>query len=310
MGPARLDQYRVAVVAVPFLALWAATLALRLGAAMRVAPWRAAHTGRLARRWTAGLLIVTVLLGLSWIAADDGARRLQYEITGAPQIIDVVNAVRDEHLAGTGLAIVANPDLGKVSFDKGAVMVDLGLLGDPLLTRIHEDRPDLLATYLELVAGPDVVESHSGWSCEYGAWLDSPAFSARYALSDDRWLDQRAQAPDCPFAGRWSIWVRTDAAEKYALTRRLLGSDHPDDVARRAIESCARRDGDAFRCQGVRRAVQRAAATLRAEGATQAVVAALEDSPTARLDAALLLRRPGWADDAFEAFVRLADGTD
>ena len=242
---------------------------------------------------------------------------MNFEITGAPEIIAVTHATRDQHLEGFGLPILANPDLGKVSFDKSALITDLGLLGDPILTLFNSERPDLVDDYLADVVRPDVVESHSVWSCQYAAWLDTPDFEANYRLSDDRWAAGRTQAAGCPEEGRWSIWIRTDADDEYELSRRLLtdssqaglspADSSPADTVREQIERCAAAPGTWLRCQGVRRAVHRSSQSLRDNGEWSSIVDVMRESPSAAFDLPYLERGPGWADDAFGAFVEFTD---
>ena len=307
LGPARLDQYRVAATVVPFLAMWAAVLALRLQRILDAAEWPTVVRRRQAEFVVWAVIASIALAGVGWTAYKDQPRRLNHEITGAQSIVAVAHDTRDRHLAGLGLPIIANPDLGKVSFDKSAVMVDLGLLGDPLLTLLDRDRPDLVDEYLAEVASPDIVESHSGWSCQYAGWLDSPVFEESYQLSDDRWLDGRVQAEGCPLDGRWTIWVRTDADGEYALTRELLVETDPAQRIAEQIGICSASGSEAFRCERVRRSIQRAAAQLRASGEFSSVVDALRESPTVSLDVELLERGPGWARRAFEEFADLLE---
>jgi hypothetical protein len=306
-GPARLDDYRVAVIAVPFLATWAGSLVVVIASAGPPAVLASVMRRRFARFAPVGLGLAALILGAGWIFRTDKPRPLNYEITLAPAILEVVHDIREESLAGDGLVIVANPDLGKVSYDKSAVMVDLGLLGDPLLSLIAKERPDLVATYLGEIARPDVVESHSGWSCEYGDWLDSVDFEENYVLSDERWLEGRAQAPGCLIDGKWAIWVRSDADAEHELTRELMQSADPVAVIRDALTECNRQGGDVFRCQNVRRSLQRAADSMRAAGTFAPAVEALNASPSAALDIPMLERRAKWGPDAFDAFVQLVD---
>jgi hypothetical protein len=305
-GPARLDDYRIAVIAVPFLATWAASLVVVILATRPPVAVASVLDPRSARFAVVGLGMAAFIGGAGWIFRTDRPRPLNYEITGAPAIVEVVHGVRDQRLAGGGEVILANPDLGKVSHDKSAVMVDLGLLGDPLLALIVSERPDLVAIYLGQVARPDVVESHSGWACRYGEWLQSADFAEAYLLTDDRWLDGVAQAPGCLLDGKWAIWVRSDGNAEYELTRELIESPDPAATVREALMDCNRRPGNVFRCQNVRRSLQRAAASMRSEGTFARAIEELNASPSAALDIALLERRAGWGPRSFDAFVQLA----
>jgi hypothetical protein len=307
MGPARLDVYRVASIGVPFLVMWAVALALRLGAEWRTNP-AVAVSGFAVRPLTVALAGVAVLFvgGVAWSASNDSPRYLNYAISGTDRILAAVDTVRAEQLGERGLPLLANPDLGKVSFAKRAMLTDLGLLGDPLLTRVMNDRTDLSARFMNDVARPDVVEVHGGFSCAYGDWLSSPDFGAAYRSGDEVW-DGELNPDGCFLDGRTAVWIRQEAAEEYALTRAVLADDNPGRVVIDALARCAAEPGGPFRCEGVRRAAQRAGQALRESGRFDEVIAAFGASPSAPLDVAMLRRGPGWADAAFDAFVDLAD---
>jgi hypothetical protein len=51
-------------------------------------------------------------------------------------ILSNSNQIFSSSLSKNPLPIVANPDLGKVSFSKKIVNVDLGLIGDPFLSKL------------------------------------------------------------------------------------------------------------------------------------------------------------------------------
>jgi hypothetical protein len=305
MGPARLEDFRVASIAIPFLAVWCGVAVARFVAV----GWPStAHRvpGHRQVRWALLPVGLLLLASLAWIKAHDPVRDLPFRIDGTEDILAVSDLVRTEQLGGGALPIMANPDLGKVSFPKRVVVVDLGLLGDPLMTHVAIDWPALMVTYLNEVAAPDVVESHMTWSCRYGGWLNSDAFRTGWVLSDDRWLAQPPFDTECPLEGRYAIWKRVNADAEYELTRRIATSSRPADLVRSAIDECAARSGGAFRCQHVRRAVQRTAHLLRERGQLQAVVTAFARSPSAGLDVPLLERGPNWGLAAAREFARLA----
>lgn len=85
------------------------------------------------------------LAGTAWVALCsvalagvvlDPPRVLDYEVAGYGEIQVAAQQFRNDQLAASSLPIVANPDLGKLSYQKEALMVDLGLLGDPLLATL------------------------------------------------------------------------------------------------------------------------------------------------------------------------------
>lgn len=307
LGQARLDADRVTSIAVPFLALWASSLILRL--VVRIAQYAERPSWLQGRRGWALVASVAGMLVVSWTASAtfDETRQLNWEVSAAQEIIDTVDEYRSEHL-GEGLAILANPDLGKVSYEKTAVIVDLGQLGDPLLTRLAASRSDLVMSYLQSVAGPDVVELHGAWSCRYDTWLKSDVFTDTYMPADPSVLvGLEVAEDDCAFGRKRIIWLRTgpESSAEYALVRELLVAADPVLVVRREVGACVAARTDALRCQGVRRALQRASVKLRENGTYEASVAEMQASPSAQFDVPMLLRGPGWAEEAHDALLVL-----
>ena len=296
MGPARLDVFRVASLAIPMLALWIAVTVARTlinGGTRAVA--------------SAAAVGLTGLIASAWIWVVDAPRALCCDITESQvAILDVADEIRISSLNSQGLPIIANPDLGKLSFTKRGLIIDLGLLGDPLLTRIMTERPDLMPTYMNEVAAPDVLEMHGGWACDFDPWVQTTYFEENWTLTDSPWSDATLLGdPACPTAISKAIWKRSTGDAEYALTVELLRSENPAAVAQQAIAECSALPGSIYRCQGVRRAVQRAAQALRESGDFSEVVEALAASPTYSLDKELLTRGPGWARRAFEEFQML-----
>jgi hypothetical protein len=232
----------------------------------------------------------------------DPVAKLGWEIDAAPTL-DGIDSFGAQLPAGS-LPLSANPDLGKVSFAKTSLVIDTGRLGEPVLARIPADRPDLRDGYLSRVMVPDVVESHGAWSCEYESWLVSPEFGRRYAVvSREGPVDPYR---NCPEGGAVTVWHRTDAAAELDLVRTLVQSPDPAAAVGSALATCRSQPGDAFRCEGVMRAVWRSNQVLRARGAYADVVAEFEASPSGALDRPLLERKEGWGQAAYERFLDLA----
>ena len=61
---------------------------------------------------------------------------------------------------------IANPDLGVMSWHKQFNIVDLGRLGTPIMAKFDSDI--IMADYFFDFMAPDMIESHSAWSCKYG----------------------------------------------------------------------------------------------------------------------------------------------
>ena len=309
MGHARLDPYRILSLSVPFVSMWVAATLARLMSVSRQRDGVPERWSRSAQARTTVGIGVLVCVGLAWAGTGYPARTLCCDISPVDggretQILDAANSLQKTELGGRALPIVANPDLGKISYAKEAIIEDLGWLGDPLLARIQLSRPDLIDVYLNDIADPDVVATHASWSCIYASWIRSPQFRATYAVVDS-WEGDSIEAA-CPLDGRSTIWQRSSPAGEYRLTRSISESSRPAAVVAAAISSCRRASGGVFRCEYVRRAVLRNAQLLIDRDRLDPVLTALRASPSADVDVPLISQEPGWDTAAFAAFVRLA----
>ena len=307
-GPARLDAHRVSSVAVPFLAAWLAVLVLRVAA--HVSHVSAHDRGRLPVPVLAFCLIVGCISagGVAQAAVADPPHYLCCTLRGAgtPHLLLLAEGFQRATLGGDSLPILANPDLGAISYPKVVISEDLGELGDPLLTRLVASRPDLVPTFLDQVATPDVVEAHQYWECLYGPWISSSFFRDHYKVI---YKIPNSAAPGlsrCPNSGAYEVWQRTNSAPEYQLTRVLRSSSDPVGLVRRSLEACASARGDVFRCEFVRRAVLRDYLALSNEGVYQQVVQLFSLAPSRALDLALMEGGAAWDDTAYRAFVGLA----
>ena len=226
-----------------------------------------------------------------------------------------IETVADSVRRANGLSIVrvANPDLGALSLRKAVDVVDLGYLGDPLLTRLwndtsHERAAPAVVVYLNEVARPDVIEIHGHYACDYAAWLRSTRFHELYRkLSDDGWTKSWLRAGcDDPAGASGGVWERRDLAGGFGspeleLARVLITSPKVG-VVERAIDQCAADQGP-WRCQWVTRAILRNQRFLDDRGVLGAMVAALRRAPTWRYDDAILSSRSrgDWYVDASDA---------
>ena len=107
----------------------------------------------------------------------------------------------------------------------------------------------------------------------------------------------------CVFGGEMLIAERrltSDQQVESQLARALsAGRDSPNDIVNAALEECIASDGAVFRCQWVRRAIQRSAPELRNAGFYDEVVDLVKaESPTGYFDGLLLETPPGWSDEA------------
>jgi hypothetical protein len=303
VGPARLDPYRIASLAIPFESLWLVVLLVQIFVNLK----DVRATNYPLR--TIAVVVLVLLVGsnvattLIAIGPADSPSNLCCLVSANRSIIinEAESNVKPLLASGT-YPIVANPDLGEVSFQKKAMIVDLGWLGDPMLYRIFSiGSTPILETYLNDVVLPDVVESHGGWSCYYGNWIDSSQFTKEYR----RVYDIPYPALDGCASQDYQIWIRVGGDSEYALARDIASSAHPARVTEGAIGKCSSGRGGVFRCEYVRRAVWRDEQLLKNEGFFANVVKAFRTSPSASMDVPLLEGNAGWDRIAYYAFMKL-----
>ena len=305
MGPARMEDTRVLSLATPWMAAWISLSIASLAEAI--------GKNRLSlfdSPWACSVLIpIAAFFGIAAIA--DKPRDMPWIISPREErILAASDALKARMLKGSSLILVANPDLGKISFPKKAVITDLGWLGDPLLTRISKQSKVLESVYLNEVAKPDIVGVHGRWSCRYENWLLSNSYRRDYILVDlSTATAGRASNVVCPLGGRSAIWERKptiEAIEEYGLTKALLTHANPINAINKAIEKCLVAGNSPFRCSPVRRSIQRAYLRLKHDDFIDKAIEALKESPSYRLDSELLVRSPGWGRRGYEYFMALA----
>ncbi|HEY4929204.1 MAG TPA: hypothetical protein VIH95_08625 [Acidimicrobiales bacterium] len=311
VGPARLDPFRVASLAIPFLATWVAVTAARLLALRSVVPADPEQAGRQRSRLIPAGIGLVILFCFALVISHDRPRNLCCVITPSQyRVLSAADSMQKYLLGGTALPIEGSPDLGKLSFAKRTMVEDLGYLDEPVLARIQRSHPELAVQYLNAVAKPDIVRLGSDWSCTYQDWVNSAAFKSSYVLGNESAPIYYGFAPshykDCPRSGKFSLWTRSTPSTEYALTREIASASDPATVVRKAVRVCRDSGTSAFRCEYVRRSILRNAETLKTRGLMDAAASALEGSPSAKLDIPLLGQHPGWDAVAYDAFVRLA----
>ena len=302
LGPARLDPNRIGAQSLILLSVAAGVLMTGILSGTRIA-----H--RLGALAAAGLAAFGIALVLDATERSE-PQRLCCGIGWYSTVLD--EAATHSSQTGMPRSIVAAPDLGKYSFAKKAIVVDLGYLGDPVMAQIHRMRPTLVDVYLRRVQPPDVLEAHGSWVCEtYADYLASDAFSDRYDLS--RTESRTGRNHKCLLDGKFQYYRRSlddpGYGEEIELSAKLAGSPATaPDLITAAADSCANSDGDVWRCQWVRRAIQRATPEIRAAGTLRETVEALAAvSPTGEVDQLLLTTPPGYGQPAAESLIELLD---
>lgn len=182
---------------------------------------------------------------------------------------------------------VANPDLGVVSWHKQFNVVDLGLLGSALVSRLGQG--PALNDYLLEHAAPDIIETHGWWTCLYAGYLRDPRFTARYveATAPGR---QFHACKDGPVPT--GVWVRRDVlrdsgSRERALMDALTGNPSVERLAAE-MQACQSTAGAAPACGYVARSAYRVLPELRALGAQDRLEAVFRDSATREHDLWLL----------------------
>jgi hypothetical protein len=129
--------------------------------------------------------------------------------------------------------MLANPDLGMISWYKHFNIFDLGRLGNPVLASLSSENE--IADYFFELAAPDVVELHASWAIRFAYLLTDPRFIERYEpiwTAWEDWLEEAAthQKDEAVFRERvrTGLWIRKDV---------MLGSSSHE---RRFIEKLER----------------------------------------------------------------------
>jgi hypothetical protein len=295
-GSARLSAFRIVSTFAPLIAV----LAFELGFVFLVKKLK-----------LQSVAIVFILVFTSMIfgfSKYDKPRDLCCSITPSEKIIlrNVPSALSENGI----LPIVASPDLGKVTFDKKTINVDLGLIGDPLLARISTKSDGLLPTYLNFVASPDTVELHGYWRCVYSEWTNTGYFKESWKLTWKGEVSSEFNHPkmvNCPGDGIYTIWNRQIPQNELRFISQLSRSKRSSTavLVKNEIAECTSEPGTIWRCEYVRRAIVRNIVQIRESGNLEGILISFKGSPTDALDRILVQKHHGWAQNAFIEFLRL-----
>ena len=181
-------------------------------------------------------------------------------------------------------AMVANPDLGTMSWHKEFNILDLGMLGSPMVAQIQKG--PLLADYFFDYVAPDVIESHETWSCQYLQTLFmDPRFRERYRTVREKTVRWGA-CGEAPLPK--GIWVRRDI-EKNANSaeRRLIDSMKANpslDRLRSELASCQAKTSNTSACTYVARTAYRFLPELRKQSSTKEIESIFAQSRSQAVD--------------------------
>ncbi|MEI2651265.1 MAG: hypothetical protein V9G12_03700 [Microthrixaceae bacterium] len=208
--------------------------------------------------------------------------------------------------------IIAVPDIGKVAFADAVNIVDTGMIGDPVYTKIATApegpfRDEMMRFYLFEVYPPDVWDLHEPYSCQLAPVQADRRFDGWYRRLDiDRVGRTDFLAPNsCPGDYVQGLFVLRDPASRpdLVLAKELLSGTPPEASF---FEAC-RTEDELDDCFDHLRAFQRAYPGTAGSERAASLTAGLEDTAPGRLVVALLdapVSRT-WSEDAFDAVTEI-----
>ena len=208
--------------------------------------------------------------------------------------------------------IIAVPDIGKVAFADAVNIVDTGMIGDPVYTKIATApegpfRDEMMRFYLFEVYPPDVWDLHEPYSCQLAPVQADRRFDGWYRRLDiDRVGRTDFLAPNSgPGDYVQGLFVLRDPASRpdLVLAKELLSGTPPEASF---FEAC-RTEDELDDCFDHLRAFQRAYPGTAGSERAASLTAGLEDTAPGRLAVALLdapVSRT-WSEDAFDAVTEI-----
>ena len=291
-GPARLSEFRIVAIFVPGLLLLVLSLFLEL--------IEFSNFGR--KEFLVVCTLAIIPFAFLVLTKADPVRNLCCRISPSENLIikEVSGFLRENGLSREAKPISASPDLGKVSFAKKAMIIDLGLIGDPLLGDLTIRHPEKVANFLNDFVRPDIVESHGFWSCRYSEFLESAEFRKSYQLAYSGIVSSEFNSPPqaaCPFSGKYSIWKRVlpKAESKFAQKLNKSSISEIPMLVRQETTRCSRKNSELHRCQYVYRGILRELERVNKTEFRSEIFNSLKLSPTYKLDVIRLEKKPNWA---------------
>jgi hypothetical protein len=295
-GPARLSAFRiVSAFFIPIVLL----LLIKFGN-------RLAHYSN--PKQSIVFLLPVVFFILIFIGKFDPPRNLCCFISPSDSIINLqAQNIFPSTSSNSPLPIVANPDLGKISFSKNLNNVDLGLIGEPILARLMKDSNLKVNEYLLDYAAPDVLELHGYWNCVYSSLLLDQRFKSNWKIAWSGTVSIEMNdkpMPECPRNGRYTIWKRTIPVEEMEIT--LAIANDPFQVYSRKVIAATQSCGQsASGCQYLTRAIIRNRALLIQENTLLKTVELLIGSPSYKFDYLKVMQPRNWEEDAYLHYINL-----
>jgi hypothetical protein len=238
-----------------------------------------------------GILIVAVSVSVSLMRPPDRTE-IGWGTTYFETNADRFDAIAREQSIPRPL--VANADLGALSWRKHANVLDLGFLGSAILPRLTRV-PD----YILAVAKPDLVEIHDAWSCIYRDIFTNQEFSNEYQAIESvrtEWLASNCQDAPLAVSGLWirkAIMKGSTSPERNFMDRMLQRFDLA--TLDQEITRC-KADAGTHPCDYVGRTLYRFVPELKRTGQFDATLNRLANDPQLRVERAYVSSSvdPNW----------------
>lgn len=301
-GPARLSEFRIVAIFAPAL--------LVLGYKLLLDYYNKSKYNR--KDFCLVLVLPLIPLAFLVLSKADPVRNLCCQISPSENLIikEAKDFLGANQLTQSAKPISASPDLGKLSFAKETIIVDLGLIGDPLLGSLALNHPEKVARFLNDFVSPDIVESHGFWSCRYANFLESAEFKKNYQITHVGIESTEFNVPRqsaCPYSGSYRIWTRL-LPEKESLFAYELNSNSVSDfpkIIEAEVTNCVQESLELKRCQYVYRGVLREIERVNKSKVSSEIFQSLESSPTYKLDSLRLEKRSNWLKAAEQEVLAL-----
>lgn len=256
-------------------------------------------------------LALFIFLGITLffaIGKVDHQRNLCCSISPSDEYIRTQAAkVFNKESGNPPIPIVANPDLGKISFNKDLMNVDLGLIGEPVLAKISRHSPELVDDYLVGYMAPDILELHGHWNCVYSSLINNEKFKKQWRVAWSGYVSGEMNPPDssgCPRDGRYTIWERI-IPEKERSISIVLATEPFSIYSKRfkaEMSTCASINSG---CQYLTRAIVRNKALLLNKNELNKAVKLLAKSPSYEYDYYKILQPRNWDKKATSSLIYL-----
>jgi len=295
-GPARLSAFRIiSAFVLPILII--ATIA-----------FKTYLINLLKVKWIVFLLFPMAVLLPFLVSKIDYTRNLCCSITPSENIIGLqAKKVFFDEFGRSPDPIVANPDLGKVSFSKNLVNVDLGLIGEPVLAKIVRKSPALVNEYLIDYVAPDILELHGHWSCIYSSFISDQRFKSDWKIAWTGYVSDEMSnlnMTNCPRSGAYTIWKRDIPKPERLLSTSIATEPFSvfSELIRSEVRKCSQ---SASGCQHVTRAIVRNRALLLDDQQLVHTVKLLTSSPSYKYDYLRIIQPRNWDKQAYEYVISL-----